>query len=51
MGMNLSSDELKQVLVTLFELVKNEKRNSSIMMGELREGNHFANLMAVVCHL
>ena len=30
---------------------KNEKRHSSIMMGELREGNHFANQMVVVCHL
>ena len=30
---------------------KNEKRNSSIMMGKLREGNHFANQILFVCHL
>ena len=30
---------------------KHEKRHSSIMMGKLTEGNHFANQMVVVCHL
>ena len=51
MGMDLSSDELKWVFVTLFRLVKTKKRHSLIMMGKLREWNHFANRMAVVCHL
>ena len=36
MRMDLSSDELQRVFVTLFELVKNKKRHSSIMMGKLR---------------
>ena len=41
MRMDLSSNELKRVFVTLFGLVKNEKRNSSIMMWKLREENEF----------
>ena len=41
MRMDLSSDEIKRVLVTLFELAKTKKRHSSIMMGKLREGNYF----------
>ena len=43
MRMELSSDQLQWVFVTLFELVKMKKRHSSIMVGKLREGNHFAN--------
>ena len=41
MRMDLSSDELQQFFVTLFELVKMKKTHSSIMMGKLREGNQF----------
>ena len=40
MRMGSSLDELQWVFVTLFELVKMKKRHSSIMMGELREGNY-----------
>ena len=33
MGMDLSSNKIKRVFVTLFELIKTKKRHSSIMMG------------------
>ena len=39
MRMDLSSDKLNQVFVTLFGLLKMKKRHSSIMMGNLREWN------------
>ena len=35
MSLDLSFDNLYQVFVTLFELVKPKKRYSSIMMGEM----------------
>ena len=35
MSLDLSSDELYRVFVTLFELVKTKKRHSSIMMGKM----------------
>ena len=49
--MELSYDKIKQVFVTLFELVKNV-RHSSIMMGKVREGNYISfAAMTVVSHL
>ena len=48
MSLDLSSDKLYQVFVTLFELVKPKKRHSSIMMGEMGKGI-ILQIMAVVC--
>ena len=41
MRMDLSNDKIQRVFVTLFGLVKTEKRHSLVMMGKLREGNYF----------
>ena len=51
MSLDLSEGWAKTIVCYRLWTCKNEKRHSSIMMGELREGNHFANQMVVVCLL